>query len=113
MKPVITIDILVTATSGRHLEMSRREIEAPLKDLFLRRTRYESVFEKEESHYIKRFRILYRITTARCFDSLRGLRVKYFVTDDFWVGTYLKNRGATEIMKFSTLINLIKEGVTI
>ena len=111
MKPVITIDILVTATSGRHLEMSRQEIENPIKNLQTCWTSYKSVFEREEPHYIKRFQIFYK--TTRCFDSFRGLRVKYFVTDDFWVGTYLKNRGATEIMKFSTLINLIKGGVTI
>lgn len=106
MKPVITIDILVTATSGRHLEMSRQEIENPIKNLQTCWTPYKSVFEREEAHYIKRFQIYYK--TTRCFDSLRGLRVKYFITDDFLMGTYLKNRGATEIMKFSTLIELIK-----
>lgn len=58
IKPVDTIDILVTSTSGRCLEETyRREIEDPIKNLQVRWTPYKSVFEREEPHYIKRFQM--------------------------------------------------------
>lgn len=114
IKPVDTIDILVTSTSGRCLEeVYRREIEDPIKNLQVRWTPYKSVFEREEPHYIKRFRIYYKTTYRHQLGSVRGVRMNYFVTDSYRIGKYLIDRGMTEIVKLSTITNLIKGGLSI
>lgn len=114
IKPVDTVDILVTSTSSRCLnEVYRQEIENPIKNLQTCWTPYKSVFEREESHYIKRFRIYYKTTYRHEIDSVRGLQVKYFVTDSYRIRKYLINRGMTEIVKLPTITNLIKGGLSI
>lgn len=82
-----------------------------MKDLLLCRTPYKSVFEREESHYIKRFRIFYKTTYRHGIDSIRGMCVKYFVTDSSYVEKYLESRGMTEIVKLSTVSEMIKGGI--
>lgn len=109
MKPVDTIDILVTSTSIRCLnEVYRQEIEGPIKNLQTCWTPYKSVFEREEPHYIKRFRIHYRTTYRHQLDSIRGLQTKYFTTDSCWIRNYLIGGRMTEIVKLPTITNLIK-----
>lgn len=109
IKPVDTTDILVTSTSSRCLmEVYRQEIEGPIKNLQVCWTPYKSVFEREEPHYIKRFRIYYKTTYRHQFDSVRGLQITYFVTDSCRIRNYLIDRGMTEIMKLPTITNLIK-----
>ena len=114
IKPVDTIDILVTSTSGRCLEeVYRWEIEDPIKNLQVRWTPYKSVFEREEPHYIKRFRIYYKTTYRHQLGPVRGLQMNYFVTDSYRIRKYLIDRGMTEIVKLSTITNLIKGGLNI
>ena len=114
IKPVDTIDILVTSTSSRCLnEVYRQEVENPIKNLQTCWTPYKSIFEREEPHYIKRFRIYYKTTYRHQIDSVRGLRMKYFATDSCQVRDYLIGRGMTEIAKLPTIINLIKGGITV